>query len=130
MKVFFVISLCSLVLVNFSSAQNEKIWDKLGTKSVDFALDRDVVSVSNNKEAYTALKIKVDQGTINVYKATVEFTGGQIQDVNLPEILTKENDGKLIDLKNNKKVIEKITFWYDTKDSNTEKAVIEIWARK
>jgi len=109
--------------------QSRNAWDDLGTKSVDFALDRDVVSVSN-KEIYKTLKIKVDQGTVNVYKATVQFAGGRTQELNLPEVLTKENDGKLIELKDNKEVIEKITFWYDTKNSKTEKAVIKIWARK
>jgi len=129
MKMSFVICLYSLLLLNFSTAQSRNTWDELGTKSVDFTLDRDVVSVSN-KEVYKALKIKVDQGAINVYKATVQFAGGRTQELNLPEVLTKENDGKLIDLKDNKEVIEKITFWYDTKNSEAEKAVIKIWARK
>jgi len=119
----------SLLLSAVSIAQNKIAWEKLGTQSVDYALDRDVIQVST-KEAYTALKIKVDHGTINVYKATVHFTNGETQDVSLPEVLSKENDGKLIDLKGNKRVIEKITFWYDTKNSSTEKAVIEAWARK
>ena len=129
MKASFVICLCSLLLLNFSMGQSRNAWDDLGTKSVDFALDRDVVSVSN-KEIYKTLKIKVDQGTVNVYKATVQFAGGRTQELNLPEVLTKENDGKLIELKDNKEVIEKITFWYNTKNSKTEKAVIKIWARK
>lgn len=125
MRVFFVVCLYSVVL----NLPQKVFWDKLGTKSVDFTLDRDVVPVSS-KEVYNALRIKVDQGSINVYKATVQFAGGETQEVKLPEVLTKENDDKLIDLQSNRKVIEKITFWYDTKNSNTEKAVIEIWARK
>ena len=112
-----------------SWAQNSITWDKLGTKTVDFAIDRDVVTASSQK-TYNALKIKVKNGTVNVHKVTVHFANGDTQDVDLPAELTKNNDGKLIDLKGNQRVIEKITFWYDTKNADKDKAVVEVWARK
>ena len=110
-------------------AQNSITWDMLGTKTVDFAIDRDVVTARSQK-TYNALKIKVNNGTVNVHKVTVHFANGDTQDVKLPAELTKANDGKLIDLKGNQRVIEKITFWYDTKNADKDKAVVEVWARK
>ena len=122
----------ALFLGSYSTAtlaQNSVTWDKLGTKTVDFGLDRDVVTASNQK-TYNALKIKVNNGKVNIHKVTVHFANGETQDVKLPKELTKDNDGKLIDLKGNQRVIEKITFWYDTENDNKDKAVIEVWARK
>ena len=110
-------------------AQNSITWDKLGTQVVDYTIDRDVVTASS-KKTYNALKIKVNNGTVNIHKVTVHFANGDTQDVKLPDELTKDNDGKLIDLKGNQRVIEKITFWYDTKNSDKSKAVVEVWARK
>lgn len=110
-------------------AQNSITWDNLGTKVVDFTLDRDVVTASS-KETYNALKIKVNNGMVNVHKVTVHFANGDTQDIKLPKELTKGNDGKLIDLKGNQRVITKIVFWYDTENSNKDKAVVEVWARK
>lgn len=117
--------------VGFSAqAQNKLTWDQLGTHTVDYSLDRDVVSLKNTQEAYTAVKIKVTSGVVNVHKATIHFANGDKQDANLPEIVSADSDGKVIDLVGNKRVIEKITFWYDTKNSSKEKAVIEVWGKK
>ncbi|NOT76325.1 MAG: DUF2541 family protein [Cyclobacteriaceae bacterium] len=113
----------------FVQAQNTMTWDKLGTKVVDFTLDRDVVTAST-KEAYTALKVKVNNGTINIHKVTVHFANGDTQDVKLPAEMSKNNDGQLIDLKGNQRLIEKVTFWYDTVNKDKDKAVVEVWAKK
>lgn len=131
---YVVAFMMTLLMVGFSKvtvAQNNLTWTNLGTKVVDYALDRDVFT-ANSKQTYSALKIKVNNGAVNIHKVTVHFVNGASQDVKLPEVLSKDNDGKLIDLKGNKRVIEKITFWYDTKDRSKEKekAVVEVWAKK
>ncbi len=115
--------------LSVAKAQNSLTWDKLGTKTVDFTLDRDVVTASK-QEAYSALKIKVNNGTINIHKVTVHFANGESQDVKLPAEMNKNNDGQLIDLKGNQRVIEKVTLWYDTVNKDKDKAVVEIWAKK
>lgn len=131
----------TILMAGFSKvtvAQNDLTWDNLGTKVVDYAMDRDVFTASS-KQTYTALKIKVDNGAVNIHKVTIHYANGDTQDVKLPAVLSKENDGKLIDLKGNQRVIDKITFWYDTKNGikedrnghkEKEKAVVEVWAKK
>jgi hypothetical protein len=111
-------------------AQNKLTYDKLGTKVVDYTLDHDVISLGGSQQTYTGLKIVVNNGSLNVHKATIHFANGDTQDAKLPDVLSKENDGKLIDLQGNKRVIEKVTFWYDTKNSNNDKAVVEVWGKK
>jgi hypothetical protein len=117
-------------LVRIAVGQNAITWDKVGTKTVDYTIDRDVIDLKDTPVAYNALKLKVDQGTINIHKATVHFANGETQDVNIPDVLTKDNDGQFIDLKGNQRKINKIVFWYDTKNSNKQKAIVEVWARK
>ena len=129
-----IIALGFLLAIAFSAynsfSQNKLTWDKIGTEQVDYTIDHDVVSLNKSQQTYTALKIKVINGTLNVHKATVHFVNGEKQDFELPEVLTEGNDGKLIDLVGNKRLIEKVTFWYDTENKNNEKAMIEVWARK
>ncbi len=128
------VAIAFLLAIIFSAystfAQNKLTWDKIGIETVDYTIDHDVVSLNKSQQTYTALKIKVTNGTLNVHKATVHFVNGENQDVVLPDVLTEANDGKLIDLVGNKRLIEKVTFWYDTENKNNEKAVIEVWARK
>jgi len=126
-----VIALFMIATANISFGQNlVKDWEPLGTRVVDYTLDHDVVSLKNSKEAFSSLKVKVTGGTVNMHKATVHFANGDKQDIDFPEILTPENDGKIIDLKGNDRVIEKITFWYDTRQSAKEKATIEVLGKK
>ena len=128
---FAVVVLLAIIFSAYSSfAQNKLTWDKIGTETVDYTIDHDVVSLNKSQQTYTALKIKVLNGTLNVHKATVHFVNGENQDFELGDVLSKDNDGKLIDLVGNKRLIEKVTFWYDTENKNNEKAVIEVWARK
>ena len=104
-------------------------WDELATRSVDRTLDRDVILVTSG-DIYTALKLTVEQGTVNIYKTTLHFKNGDVEDVKFSGSVSKNNGDNIVNLTGNKRVIEKITFWYDTKNSAEEKAVVKIWARK
>jgi hypothetical protein len=107
-----------------------KDWTQLGSRVVDYTLDHDVVSLNNSKEAFTQLRVSVSGGALNMHKATVHFANGDKQDIDFPEVVTSENDGKILDLKGNNRVIEKVTFWYDTKANSTEKATIVVYGKK
>ncbi len=125
------VALLLLATVNISNAQNlVKDWTQLGSRVVDYTLDHDVVSLNNSKEAFTQLKVAVKNGSMNMHKATVHFANGEKQDIEFPEVITPESGGKVIDLKGNDRVIEKVTFWYDTRKNSNEKATIEVWGKK
>lgn len=101
-------------------------WVLLGSQTVDYTLDRDVVSLKE-RGAFTALKFKVNNGSINLHKCTVHFISGETQEVSFS---TNINDGRNIDLYGNTREIEKITFWYDTEKPADTKAVVEVWGKK
>ena len=137
MKMKYLIALTALVLVsvvNFTFAQPANAnktgndnWVLLGSHVVDYTLDRDVISLKAGTETYTGLKFKVNNGPINLHKCTVHFANGETQDVTFS---TNVNDGRLVDLYGNTRQIEKLTFWYDTKNSSDKKAVVEVWGKK
>lgn len=134
MKNKFIVGVVALLMIataNISFGQNLiKDWQQLGSRVVDYTLDHDVVSLNNSKEAFTALKVTVKNGSLNMHKATVHFANGDKQDINFPEVVTPESGGKVIDLKGNDRVIEKVTFWYDTRQKSAEKSTIEVWGKK
>lgn len=126
-----VVALFLLAAANVSYGQNLlKDWTQLGSRVVDYTLDHDVVSLNNSKEAFTSLKITVKNGSLNMHKATVHFANGDKQDIEFPEVVTAEAGGRVIDLKGNDRVIEKVTFWYDTRQKSDQKATIEVWGKK
>ncbi len=105
-------------------------WWLLGARTVDYTLDRDVVSVEDSKTTFTGLKFVVKNGTLNMHKCTVHFKNGDTQDIEFSEEVNKANDGRMMDLKGNSRAIEKVTFWYDTKNSGDHKSIVEVWGRK
>lgn len=129
--IIVAVALFLVATANFSYGQNIiKDWQQLGTRVVDYTLDHDVVSLNNSKEAFTSLKVTVKNGSLNMHKATVHFANGDKQDIDFAEVVTPESGGKIIDLKGNDRIIEKVTFWYDTRQKSTEKATVEVWGKK
>jgi|JI10StandDraft_1071094.scaffolds.fasta_scaffold1828244_2 hypothetical protein len=129
--IFVAVMLIALIESSFSNS-TDKIkgdnddWILLGSQTVDYTLDRDVVSLKESG-AFTALKFKVNNGSINLHNCTVHFKSGETQEVSFS---TNVNDGRSIDLYGNTRKIEKITFWYDTEKPADKKAVVEVWGKK
>ena len=104
-------------------------WSLLGTRVVDYTLDRDVISLAKSEGNITGLKFIVKNGTLNMHKATVHFANGDTQDIEFADQVNATNDGRILELKGNSRPIEKVTFWYDTKNSAKDKATIEVWGK-
>lgn len=104
-------------------------WVLLGTHVVDYTIDRDVISFKEKSGKFAALKFVVKDGTINMHKCTVHFAGGETKDIPFSEEVNSANDGKMLDLKGSNLAIEKVTFWYDTKNSSDKKSVVEVWGK-
>lgn len=133
-NVLFVAFLVSGTLVSTTvvTAQTSSVsedWQQLGTHVVDYTLDYDVIPVTYKKGAFTSLKFRVVDGNINMHRCMVTFENGDKQEIEIKHQFSA-NSEKTVDLKGNNRIIEKITFWYDTKNASSRKAVIEAWGRK
>lgn len=118
---------CAQATETSSTSSQADNWVLLGSHVVDYTLDRDVVNLKDNTNAFTGLKFKVNNGPVNLHKCTVHFSNGETQDVSFG---TNQNDGRQVELNGNKRGIEKITFWYDTKNNADKKAVVEVWGKE
>lgn len=133
-NILFVVSFLigTLVSNNVAVAQTSSVsedWQQLGTHVVDYTLDYDVIPVTYKKGTFTTLKFRVLDGNINMHRCMVTFENGDKQEIEIKHQFTA-NSEKTVDLKGNNRIIEKITFWYDTKNASSKKAVIEAWGRK
>ena len=129
----FVIAFIVFAQAQASLAQDNKTldgWLLLGARTVDYTLDRDVVSGEDSKTTFTSLKFVVKYGTLNMHKCTVHFKNGDTQDIEFSDEVNKKNDGRIMALKGNSRAIEKVTFWYDTKGSADKKSIVEVWGKK
>lgn len=137
-------------LVSNKTLESNWLW--LGASDVDFTLDRDSVSVEDSTQGFTSLKFIVKNGSINMYKCTVYFANGDTEDIeilntdstneqsnnahqqnypneridsndqNISNEQNNKNDGQVLKLMNNTSSIEKVIFWYNSKDKNQNRS--------
>ncbi len=104
-------------------------WEKLGQRKVNFKVDRDEIIVGRVEGFFTALQIKVRKGPVNMHRMVVHFRNGSTKEVELKNNFSDGDESRVIDLPGNVRVITKVVFWYDTKNFNDSKAVVELWGR-
>lgn len=108
-----------------ASAEPPARWEVLGEKRVNYRMDRDVMNI-NNREAYKQIKIAVNGGSLNMYRATIYFENGGSQEVDLRNNFNRGSSSRTIDLNGNMRRINKIVFWYDTKNYSRRKATLTV----
>ncbi|TAF34227.1 MAG: DUF2541 family protein [Cytophagales bacterium] len=129
MKSSLIISLTAIVLL-FSAFSAPPAWVRLGSRLVNYGLDRDVIQVNRVREAFTALRIQVRRGGINLHRLEVVFENGERQEIEVRHQFRAGSESRQVDLNGNRRNIDKIIFWYDTKNIARGKAVITVLARR
>ena len=104
-------------------------WEKLGQRKVNFKVDKDEIGVGRFEGFFDALQIKVKKGPINMHNMVVHFHNGDTKEIELKNNFTAGSDSRIIDLPGNRRIIDKVVFWYDTKNFAGSKAVVELWGR-
>jgi len=104
-------------------------WDKLGQKKVDFRLDKDEVKVTLVQGLFTAIKLKIKDGPINMHRCIIHFKNGTKQDVRIRKNIPAGGETRVIQLDGGgKRVIQKVVFLYDSK-KRTDKATVALWGK-
>lgn len=124
-KQLLFFALIALFIMSFAPPQ----WERLGSRKVDFKLDKDVIAVGAHEGGFTKLKIEVRGGALNMHKMVVHFMNGSDQDVELKQNFTKGGGSRIIDLPGNKRIIKSITFHYDSKNNAQSKATVHVFGR-
>lgn len=129
MRLNFLKGLLSLGLLFalFSFAPSD--WVKLGTRTVDFGIDHDIIHVGVKDGTFSKLKVNVTGGAMNMHKMKITYGDGSHQDVSLKHNFAKGSDTRIIDLTGTKRVIKKVEFWYDTKNAARRKAIIRLFGK-
>ena len=109
--------------------QAQAKWEKLGTRTVDYKIDRDVVPVGARKGGFTKLKIAVRGGAINMHKMIVTYKNGTKETIALKHKFGPKSESRVIDIRGGKRLIKNITFFYDTRGLSPGKAVIHVFGR-
>ena len=131
----FFTALAATLALSFQSfttlpaTENARPWELLGSKKVNYGLDRDEIDVTAGEGFFTGLQLRVKHSPINMHRLAVHFGNGEVQEFELRDNFRAGSESRVLDLKGNRRVIRKIVIWYDTKNLAVGKGVVEIWGR-
>jgi hypothetical protein len=117
----------ALFLMSFAPSQAK--WERLGSRKVNYGLDKDAIAVGAHEGGYTKLKVVVKGGAINMHKMIVHYGNGTKENIALRHNFSKRSASRIIDLKGGKRIIKKITFFYDTKNLARSRATVHVFGR-
>ncbi|SEK52217.1 Protein of unknown function [Aquimarina amphilecti] len=116
-----------LVGSSFTSAKIK--WEHLGSRTVKYKIDKDVIKITAKNGAFKKLKVKVTNGSLNMYRIIVQYGNGEKQEIQVKKNFTKGGATRVIDLKGNKRIIRDITFFYDTKNLSNKRAKVHVFGK-
>lgn len=104
-------------------------WVHLGSKKVNYKVDRDVIKVGIKDGRFKKLKLVVTQGNLNMHRMVVHYGNGSQEEIELRHNFSRRSSSRVIDLKGNKRIITKIVFIYDTKNLSKRKAKLQVFGK-
>lgn len=115
----------------FTSVANAQqgTWEKLGSRKVDRKVDHDEIMVTWTDGVFDAIKIMVTGAPLNMHKCVVHFGNGSSQEIELKHNFAQGSDSRVVDLKGNNRIINRISFWYDTQGVFRGKATVTVFGR-
>lgn len=104
-------------------------WELLGSRKVNYGLDRDEILVTVREGTFDAIKLMVNRAPINLHRVVIHFGNGTTQEVEVRNNIPAGGETRVMDIRGNNRIIRKVVFWYDTKNLAPGKAVVQLWGR-
>ncbi|HEY3279857.1 MAG TPA: hypothetical protein VGJ83_05040 [Gemmatimonadales bacterium] len=106
-----------------------KDWELLGARRVSFAVDHDVIDVGVREGLFTAVRIDVEGGSLEMYNIRLTFGNGDTWSPNTRVLFREGSWSRTIDLPGPARVIQKIEFWYRSRLRRGQ-AVVRVFGRQ
>ena len=118
----------------YVQAQKVGRWEKLGERTVNLFLDKDVIRCSH-KGTFTTIRFHVDKAPVSFLKVMVKYGNGAIDNLNFNQLVPAGANSRYLDLRGNKREIREITIYYKSEPrrpgihSRYKKAKVQVWGR-
>jgi hypothetical protein len=128
-KISASLFLLIIFLVTSGFTSNIDSWEHLGSRTVNYRLDKDIIKVTAREGGFKKLKIKITGGSLNMHKMVIQYGNGKKDVIQLRHNFSRKSETRIIDLKGGKRIIRDITFFYDTKNLSRKKAKIHVFGK-
>lgn len=125
---FFLAVLIGTSVMSFT-LEHDGRWELLGSRRINYQLDRDEIPVTRAEGVFSAIQIRVKRSPINMHKIAIHYGNGEVDDIDLRQSFRAGSASRVIDLPGNKRIIKKVVMWYDTKNLAAGKGMVQLWGR-
>ena len=95
-----------------ASARSAAEWELLGSRRVTFDAERDVIDVRRPQGTFSAIRIEVEGGSLEMFDVRLTFGNGDTWSPNTRVMFRQGSWSRVIDLPGPARVIRTIEFWY------------------
>jgi hypothetical protein len=105
-------------------------WVLLGSQSVGFSGERDVIRVGREEGRYKSLVLVAKNNDVFIKRVTVEFANGERQEIRIDDMLRQGERTRAIDLEGDARVIKEIELRYRARPGFRGKALVEVYGER
>lgn len=101
-------------------------WVRLGERVVNDRLDHDVIGVTAAQGDFKAVKLQVRGHSVHFLDAKVHFANGTVQDLAIRAVVPAGGETRVLDLRGDDRVIQKVEFWYEANSLGKGRAKVRL----
>lgn len=120
------------ILLTFAlvtAAAAERGWELLGSRTVSDAVDHDVIAVTSSEGDFKHLQVRVKGHAVQFREMKVHFANGEVQEVELRDVIPAGGASRVIDLSGGDRVIRSVEFRYDAQTIRGKTATVRLFGR-
>ena len=121
-----------LLLIGLSvAAQAQRPrWEYLGEANVDGAVDHDNIAVTGARGEFRAIQIRVEKGPIEFDRVVVHYGNGVSEPVPVHAVIPAGGQTRAIDLPGQRRIIERVEFWYARANLRSRRPRVRLWGMR
>jgi hypothetical protein len=104
-------------------------WELLGARRVSFRAEKDVIPVTAREGRFTAIKLEVEGGNLEMYDVRIVFGDGQSFSPDTRFVFREGSWSRTIDLPGGARVIRRIEFLYRS-ELKRGRATVRVYGRQ
>lgn len=135
-RISFIVLVMTLFISGSSSVYAQQVgrWEKLGERSVDLFIDKDVIECGH-KGTFTAIRFHVAKAPVTFMRVLVKYANGAVDDLNFNQLVPAGANSRYLDLRGNRRVIKQVIIYYKSEKRRpghhprVKKAKVQVWGR-
>ncbi len=109
-------------------AEAQARFEMLGTHTVNFGADRDVIRLSPYEGTFRGIQLRVKRHGIEFFDLKVVYGNGEVDDVPVRRFIAAGGETRLIDLRGGRRFIREVRMVYRTVPNfSGAPAIVEVW---